>query len=120
MYQKSETRSDAPPHKLFNANKATFDIEYSTIDLFATIEVIVRFRITPGARLFIKPEGMPERDITEQVNPDGQVSVQTQVRRGQEFINARTVSGSIEKFIGINIYSQQTRDIDKEEYYGQK
>jgi hypothetical protein len=109
----------AEPHELnrvFNYREPQFSILYETIDIKATIRVIVTFRITPGARLFYKPQGRGEKDITDLVGEDGTVTLETQIGRGQEYIYGRTLSGEVQRFIKINVYTQKVTDIDESEY----
>jgi hypothetical protein len=99
-----------------NARNPNFTITYESTDISASIEVIVRFDIKPGAQLFFKDEGGVEKDITSQVGPDGKVTLQTKINQGQEYIFARTVLDEVTRYIKINVYSQKVSDIDKSKY----
>jgi hypothetical protein len=106
----------APSQQVFNAHHPTFFMTYETVTLGARIEVLVNFTITPGAQLFFKTEGEPERDITSSVGPNGAVQIKTAIRKGQEFIYARTVSENVVRYIRINVYTQQAQVISRGEY----
>lgn len=101
---------------VFRLASARFEAEYATLDIAASVEVIVRFRITPGARLFFKPDGYVEKELTERVDRNGEVSFPAKIRLGQEYIYARVVSGGIEKFIKINVFTQVMSEIEKTAY----
>ena len=102
--------------QVFNARDPKFEITYASIDIRALLEVVVSFQITPGARLFYKPQGESERDISAIVDAEGRVSLRTKIRPRQTYIYARTVSENVERFIRINVYSQEVEDINKEDY----
>lgn len=98
------------------ARNPNFTITYESADISASIEVIVRFSIKPGAHLFFKDEGGTEKDITSQVGPDGKVTLQTKIKRGQKYIFARTVLDEVTRYIKIDINSQKVSDIDRKDY----
>jgi len=115
LYEDARAES-ADPRRVFNYANPKFSIEYDTVDITALIEVLVRFKITSGAKLFYKPQGEPEQDITHLVDANGNVALKTKIRRGQEYIYAKVVSGKVQRHIRINVYSQAVTDIDKTEY----
>ena len=99
-----------------NSHGQTFSIHYDSANLGATIEMIVHFHVTPGVKLFYKPQGEGEKDITDMVGDSGDVKLLTSIRRGEEFISARIKAGNIDKFIRINIYTQQVESIPSNAY----
>jgi len=103
-------------YQVFNPLDPRFQMTYTTIDINAEMEVVVRFRITPGARLFYKPQGKSEKDITHMVDSRGRVSLKATIHREQEYIYARTVEEKVERYIKIDVYSQKVLDIDKKDY----
>jgi hypothetical protein len=115
LYLRSGTNEPSGP-AVFRLTSARFEAEYATLDIAASVEVIVRFRITPGARLFFKPDGYIEKELTDRVDRNGEVSFPARIRRGQEYIFARVVSGGIEKFIKINVFTQAMTEIEKAAY----
>lgn len=105
------------PQQVFTDRNAFFSVEYSMLDLAASLEVTVTFHITPGADLFLKiEEKQPEENITDKVDATGKVRLKTKIHKGQEFIYARTIADNVERYIKINIYSQAVENITKEEY----
>lgn len=115
LYLRAGT-NEPPATPVFRLNSARFEAEYATLDIAASVEVVVRFRITPGARLFFKPDGYIEKELTERVDKNGEVSFPANIRRGQEFIFARVISGGIEKFVKINVFTQEMTEIEKAAY----
>jgi hypothetical protein len=99
-----------------NAHNPNFAITYESTDIAASIEVIVRFGIKPGAQLFFKDQGGVEKDITSQVGHDGSVTLRTKIKQEQKYIFARTVLDEVTRYIKIDVYSQEVSDIDKKEY----
>lgn len=80
--------------------------------------MVVKFSVKPGSKLFYRFEGGSEIDATPQVDPNGEVALKLQIRKGQkeEYIFARTVLDEVSRHIKINIFSQSVTDIDKAEY----
>jgi hypothetical protein len=104
----------------FNPRDPKFSIRYDTLNIGGGIEVIVRFRVTPGAQLFYKPQGGALVDITHQVGETGNVAVATRINRGQEYFYAKAISGGVTKWMKINIFSQQVQEITQSEFEGQR
>jgi hypothetical protein len=105
-----------PQRQLFNPTNASFSIHYDTVNLGGGVEVIVHFKVTPGARLFYKPEGDSETDITPAVSPSGDVALKTNIHKGQQYIYARTVAGQVQRFIRIDVYTQSVQEIPGSQY----
>lgn len=105
-----------PVRQVFNPRDPQFAINYDTINIGATIEVIVNFTVTPGAKLFYKPQGGGEKDITKEVGPAGKVALRTTIAKGQEFLFARSVSGNVSRYVKINVFTQQVQEIQQAEY----
>lgn len=99
-----------------NARVPSFSITYESTDIEASLEVIVRFNIKPGAQLFFKDEGGAEKDITSLVSPDGRVTLQTKINQGQKYIFARTVLDEVSRYIKIDVNTQKVSNIDKKDY----
>jgi hypothetical protein len=106
--------------QIFNPREPKFSIRYDTINIGGGIEVIVRFKVTPGAQLFYKPQGGALLDITSQVSDTGNVSFTTRLSRGQEYFYAKAISGPVTKWLKINVFSQQVQEITQSEFDGQK
>ena len=110
------TAQSSDLHQVFNPSEPFFSITYSTIDIGGQIETLVRFRITPGARLYFKPPGEPEKDVTELVDKDGNVRLPIPLRRDEPHVFARSVSGKVQRFIRINVYTKEVQQIPEREY----
>ena len=93
-----------------NSHGQSFAIHYDSANLGAAIEVIVHFHVTPGVKLFYKPQGEAEQDISNKVSDSGDVTLPTSIRKGEDFIYARINSGKIDKYIRINVYTQKVGD----------
>ncbi len=110
----SSTSADA--RQVFNSREPAFKINFDAAAIAGEMQVILRLRTTPGAKLFYKPQDAAEQDLTSKVQPTGLVEFRTNIHRGQDFIYARTVSGQVERFIRINVFSQQVEEIDPRQY----
>lgn len=102
--------------QVLNASNAALTIDYDTITLTGTIKVTLTFHVDPGARLYIKPEGEREREITDSVSPNGDVEYAATIGKGQDFVFARANNGGVDKFIKIDIHSGAVIQITKAEY----
>jgi hypothetical protein len=102
--------------RLYNVVDPAFRITYQSIEISAALEVTVRFRVTPGAELYYISEDQPEIDITQLVDPRGNVALSTSIEQGQQYIYARTVVGDVEKYIMIDIFSREVQEIDESDY----
>ena len=101
--------------QVFNA-EINLEIDYAALSLEATLELTARFKVSPGAQLFLRNPDRTERDVTELVTGNGFVTVPVKLYKGQEFIYARTRSDRVEKFMKIDVYSQDVRHITRDEY----
>jgi hypothetical protein len=115
VYGQSSGRS-RPDDQLLNPRSPVFHIHYDSAHLGAALEVIVHFRVTPGAQLFYKPQAEQEQEITSKITASGDVTLRTSIEKGHDYIYARSVSGNVNKYIRINVYSQEVREISKSEY----
>ncbi len=98
------------------ARNPIFSITYESTDIEASLEIIIKFNIKPGAQLFFKDEGGAEKDITSLVGRDGRVILQTKINRGQKYIFARTMLDEVSRYIKIDVNTQKVSDIDKKDY----
>lgn len=106
--------------QVFNVREPKLSIRYETLSIAGGIELIVRFKVTPGAHLFYKPQGGNLVDITGQVSKTGDVSFTTRINRGQEFFYAEAVSGGVAKWLKINVFTQQVQEITQREFEEQR
>ena len=100
----------------FYMEEPKFNVVYGSLGLEAKVEVIVKFKITPGSKLWYKPENQLELDITDKVDKQGNVKFTTKIFKNQEFILGRTSYKGAERFIKINIFSGEVSEINKRDY----
>lgn len=101
----------------FYMEKPEYRVTYGSLGLEAQIEVIVKFKITPGSKLWYKPEGKIEIDITDKVDKNGNVKLNTSIFKNQEYILGRTSYKGAERFIQVNIFSGEVQEINKKNYH---
>lgn len=90
---------------------------YRAVRLEAGFQMLVKFRISPGARLYYAAEGDYEEEVGEIfIDDDGQVSLPIGVKENQKFVYGRTVLGKVGKCIRIYIYTGETEEISLDEY----
>jgi hypothetical protein len=106
------------PTQAFNPRDPAFSIGYDTVSIGAGIDVTVRFKVTPGAQLFYRPQSGEPIDVTKQVGETGIVSIPVRISRGQEFFYAKAISGGVTKWLKINIFTQQVQEITQAEFEG--
>lgn len=102
--------------RVLSRGMPTFAMAYEATDLAGAVETVVRFRVTPGARLYYKPEGEPEVEITDRVDASGRVRLPVQLRPGQTWIYARSRLGGVEKFIRVNVFTGEMQEIEQRDY----
>jgi hypothetical protein len=102
--------------QVLNGSNATASVDYNTITLTGSIKVILTFHVDPGARLYIKPQGEGEREITDSVGPNGDVEYAATIGKGQDYVFARANNGGADKFIKIDIHTLAVIAITKAEY----
>ncbi|HEX8910905.1 MAG TPA: hypothetical protein VF796_01000 [Humisphaera sp.] len=106
------------PAQAFNPRGPAFAIGYDTVSIGAGIDVTVRFKVTPGARLFYRAQGGEPIDVTKQVSETGIATIPARINRGQEFFYAKAISGGVTKWLKINIFTQQVQEITQAEFEG--
>jgi hypothetical protein len=116
LFKNTGKDKDAGQLQTINAKNPAFTINYDSTDIVASMDTIMSFRVSPGSKLFYKPQGGAEMDITSKVDEAGVVKLQTKIRRGQEFIYARAVKDSVTRYIKINVFSQAVTDIAAKDY----
>ncbi len=102
---------------VFAESDPVMKLTYRTARLEAGLQMLLRFRISPGARLFYAAEGEYEEEVDEIfIGDDGMVSLSVSVKENQRFIYGRTAVDQLIKCIRINIYTSETEEISLEEY----
>lgn len=100
----------------FYMEKPEYHVTYGSIGLEAKVEVIVNFKITPGSKLWYKPQGQIEIDITDKVDKKGNVKFATKITKNQEFILGRTSYKGAERYIQVNIFTGEVLEINQNQY----
>ena len=111
-------RSAHDPERRYNDDRPSFSVVYETARLDAALEIIVRFRITPGAELFYVTSGRGEQKADLPENHDGNIRLRTRIAPGQRAIYGRTVLGGVERFIRVDVFTQEVQRISRSEYPG--
>lgn len=101
---------------VLSGSNATFSVAYDTITLTGSIKITLTFHVDPGAKLYIKPEGGREQDISDSVGPKGDVEYSATIDKGQDFVFARANVGGADKYIKIDVHSGQLYEITKAQY----
>lgn len=100
----------------FYMEKPEYRVTYGSLGLAAQVEVIVKFTITPGSKLWYKPQGQLEIDITDKVDAKGNVQFATKIYKNQEYILGRTTYKGAERYIQVNIFTGEVREINQNKY----
>jgi hypothetical protein len=99
-----------------NLRAAGVDFTFDSTDVSASAAITVTFHVKPGSRLYYKHPGGVESDITAKVDKQGKVTLPTSIKEGQKFIYARAVKDNVNRYIRINIFSNDVQDISRSEY----
>jgi len=109
-------RSDAP-EIVFSESDAVLKMTYRAVTLEGGVQMVLKLKITPGAKLYYAAEGDREQEVSPMfIEDDGSVSMPIVVKEGQSFVYGRTVLGDIVKCIRIYIYTGDTKEIPLEVY----
>ena len=109
-------KGERTPRRIYTVSRPTLELTYSTASLTAAIDISVSFTISPGSKLFYKPQDLPEQDVTEHVNRKGKAKIPVKIHPGQRHIYCRVDRQGVEKFIRIDIYTQRVEEIRPSEY----
>jgi len=102
---------------VFDEIDPVMKVTYQAARLEAGLEMLVKFRISPGARLFYAAEGEYEEEVGGIfIDDDGLVSLPISVNENQKFVYGRTVLGQAVKCIRIYVYTGDTEEISFEDY----
>ncbi|MBL0702246.1 MAG: hypothetical protein JJV91_02060 [Desulfosarcina sp.] len=116
LYKNPTAQKPSELRQTLNARNPRFDITYDSTDISASMDIIITFSVKPSSQLFYKDQGGSEIDITSRVDRYGEIILKTKIKKGQEFIFARTVLDNVIRYIKINIYNQIVTDIDQTVY----
>jgi hypothetical protein len=116
LFQNPSAGKESERGQVLNPRTPEFSMKFDSTDIAASIDVILKFTINQGSQLFYKDQGGSEKNITSMVDSRGRVTLPTKIKRGQEYIFARTVLDNVTRYIKIDVFSQQVTDITKAEY----
>jgi len=113
----AEAGDQAPTALLYEQFDTQFSASYRTVTLTATLESVVRFKITPGASLFYSLGVGQEMAVPrEQVDSAGQVALALRAPRGQRFLYARSELSGVQRYLRINCETGQIEEVDRAAY----
>ena len=113
----AEAGDHAPTALLYEQFDTRFSASHRTVTLTATLESVVRFKITPGASLFYSLGAGQEVAVPrEQVDSAGQVALTLRIPRGQRYLYARSVVGEVQRCLRINCETGQTEEVERAAY----
>ncbi|MBP5321344.1 MAG: hypothetical protein J6334_10185 [Kiritimatiellae bacterium] len=99
-----------------NVRGAGVEVSFDSTDLSAQATTTVSFAVKPGSRLYYKDQNGNEQDITSRVGKNGTVSFPIQLKEGQRYVYARAVKDRVNRYIRVNIFTNQLQDISRNEY----
>jgi len=116
LYSNPATLFNANLKQTLNIRNAGIDVAFDSTDVSAAATTTLSFTVKPGSRLYYKHPGGVETDITAKVGKTGKVSFPTTIKEGQKFIYARAVKDNVTRYISINIFTSDVKDINRREY----
>ena len=99
-----------------NLKTAGVDFTFDSTDVSASAVITVTFHVKPGSRLYFKHPGGVESDITAKADKKGKVTLPVTIKEGQKYIFARAMRDNVTRYIRINIFTNEVKDIGKREY----
>jgi len=106
----------APRKQTLNLRASAVDFTFDSTDVTASATTMVIFNVKPGSRLYYKVPGGVESDITAKIDKKGRVSLPVHVKEGQRYLYVRAMKDNVNRYIRINIFTNQTQDISRREY----
>ncbi len=116
LYKESSPFLAPSRQQALNLRAAGVDFVFDSTDVSASATTTITFSVKPGSRLYYKNPGGVETDITAKVGKNGKVSFPASIQEGQRYLHARAVKDNVTRYIRINIFSNEVRDIPKREY----
>jgi hypothetical protein len=116
LYSNPVTPLASNLRQTLNLQTAGVDMTFDSTDVSGSLTATVTFSIKPGSRLYYKQPGGVENDITAKVGKTGKVSFPTLIKEGQKFIYARAMKDRVNRYIRINIFTNEVQDITQREY----
>ncbi len=103
-------------NRALNMRTAGVEFTFDSTDVSASAVTTVTFNVKPGSRLYYKDSGNREIDITSKVDSSGRVVLPLTLREGQKFVYARAIKGMVTRYIRINIFTNEVKDVSAGEY----
>ncbi len=116
IYSNPDTPLAANLRQTLNVQAAGVDMTFDSTDVSGSMTAAVTFTVKPGSRLYYKFPGGVETDITAKVGKTGKVTFPTTIKEGQKFIYARAMKDRVTRYIRINIFTNEVKDITQREY----
>ncbi len=116
LYSNPGTPLASNLHQTLNVQSAGVDMTFDSTDVSGSMTATITFNVKPGSRLYYKHPGGVETDITAKVGKTGKVTFPTTITEGQKFIYARAMKDRVTRFIRINIFTNEVKDINQREY----
>lgn len=103
--------------RIYEEFEPTYVTNFRTATITGSVEILVRFKVTPGASLFYSIEAEKEVPVPrEQIGYNGDVTLRVRIPRSQEYVYARSVLGQVERYLRIDVESGQAEEIGRESY----
>jgi len=99
-----------------NLKAAEVGAVFDSTDVSASAATTVTLSVKPGSRLYYKMPGGTETEITSRVDRNGQVRFPVSLREGQKFVYVRAVKDNVTRYIRVNLFTNELRDLTKREY----
>lgn len=116
LFSNPNTLLSANRKQALNLKTAGVDFTFDSTDVSASAVITVTFNVKPGSRLYFKHPGGVESDITAKADKAGKVTLPVSIREGQKFILARAMKDNVTRYIRINIFTNEVKDIERREY----
>ena len=116
LYSNPDTLFSSSLRQVLNVQAAGVDMTFDSTDVSGSMTATVTFNVKPGSRLYYKHPGGVETDITAKIGKTGKVSFPTTIKEGQKFIYARAMRDRVTRYIRINIFTNDVKDITQSEY----
>jgi hypothetical protein len=116
LYSNPNTLAPASRKQTLNLKTAGVDFTFDSTDVSASATMTVTFNVKPGSRLYFKHPGGVESDITAKVDKHGKVTFPVTIKEGQKHIFARAMKDNVTRYIRINLFTNEVKDVDRREY----
>jgi hypothetical protein len=116
LYNNPDTFLSGNRKQVLNLKTAGVDVTLDSTDVSASAITTVTFHVKPGSRLYYKNPGEAESDITAKVSKSGKVTFPATIREGQKYIFARAMKDNVTRYIRINIFTNEVKDVTQRDY----